>query len=62
MERRREVEERYADTQLGAIAPSGGGEWKDATENPLKRARSPDDEGDASREVRTRMEDDTQRM
>ena len=54
MERRREFEERYADAQdgPGAVA-TGGGEWKEA-EAPtttLKRARSPDDEGDSFRLV-----------
>ncbi|KAH8107104.1 hypothetical protein BXZ70DRAFT_275571 [Cristinia sonorae] len=63
VERRREVEERYADAQEGPGAvPGGGGDWKDAGENPLKRGRSPDDEGDPSRDVRTRMDDDSQRM
>ncbi|KAI6150178.1 hypothetical protein EDD17DRAFT_1491868 [Pisolithus thermaeus] len=56
LERRREFEERYADVQdgPGAVA-TGGGDWK-ATEVPtttLKRARSPDDDDDISRLVRT---------
>lgn len=54
IERRREVEERYADAQdgPGAVA-GGGGDWKEAgtADNPLKRARSPDDEGDSGRTV-----------
>ncbi|KAI0928485.1 hypothetical protein AcW1_005718 [Taiwanofungus camphoratus] len=50
IERRREVEERYADAQEGPGAVAGGGgDWKEADENPLKRARSPDDEGDSAR-------------
>ncbi|KAI0748188.1 RNA-binding domain-containing protein [Daedaleopsis nitida] len=54
IERRREVEERYNDAQdvPGAVA-GGGGDWKDANhqaaETTLKRARSPDDEGDSGR-------------
>ena len=57
IERRREVEERYADAQdgPGAVA-GGGGDWKEAdnagTENKLKRGRSPDDDGDNLRMVR----------
>lgn len=55
IERRREVEERYADAQdgPGAVA-GGGGDWKEAgtADNPLKRARSPDDQGDSERAVR----------
>jgi nuclear cap-binding protein subunit 2 len=57
IERRREVEERYADAQdgPGAVA-GGGGDWKEtentATENKLKRGRSPDDDGDNLRAVR----------
>jgi hypothetical protein len=52
MERRREVEERYADAQEGPGAVAvGGGDWKEANgtsamENSLKRARSPDDDRD----------------
>lgn len=34
----------------GAVA-GGGGDWKDVSENPLKRARSPDDEGEGGRGV-----------
>ena len=50
IERRREVEERYADAQDGPGAVAGGGEdWKEAEnaapEKTLKRGRSPDDEG-----------------
>lgn len=58
IERRREVEERYADAQdgPGAVA-GGGGDWKEQggsqPENTLKRARSPDDEGDNARLVST---------
>lgn len=61
LERRREFEERYADAQEGpgAVA-TGGGDWK-ATEVPtttLKRARSPDDDGDISRlGHRSRLDD-----
>ena len=63
IERRREVEERYNDNQFppGAI-PGGGGEWKDAGENPLKRGRSPDEEVDQSRDVRTRLDDEVQQL
>lgn len=56
IERRREVEERYADAQdgPGAVA-GGGGDWKDQSsgqaEGRLKRGRSPDDEGDDMRAV-----------
>jgi nuclear cap-binding protein subunit 2 len=56
IERRREVEERYADAQEGPGAVAGGGEdWKEAegageTKN-LKRERSPDDDGDNLRLV-----------
>lgn len=55
IERRREVEERYADAQEGPGAVAGGGgDWKEAgtADNPLKRARSPDDQGDSERAVR----------
>ncbi|KAI6045656.1 hypothetical protein EDC04DRAFT_2149765 [Pisolithus marmoratus] len=61
LERRREFEERYADAQEGpgAVA-TGGGEWK-ATEIPtttLKRARSPEDDGDSARLAhRSRLDD-----
>ena len=54
IERRREVEERYADAQdgPGAVA-EGGGDWKEAAngvaEKSLKRGRSPDDEEDGDR-------------
>jgi nuclear cap-binding protein subunit 2 len=50
IERRREVEERYADAQEGPGAVAGGGgDWKEANgagsgENNLKRGRSPDDD------------------
>lgn len=56
IERRREVEERYADAQdgPGAVA-GGGGDWKEAEgvtgEGKLKRGRSPEDEGDNTRMV-----------
>ena len=55
---RREVEERYADAQdgPGAVA-TGGGDWKEsnaaAQEPTLKRGRSPDDEADNERLVRS---------
>jgi nuclear cap-binding protein subunit 2 len=51
IERRKEVEERYADAQEGPGAVAGGGgDWKDAegpapAEGHLKRGRSPDDDG-----------------
>ncbi|KIP09603.1 hypothetical protein PHLGIDRAFT_67259 [Phlebiopsis gigantea 11061_1 CR5-6] len=51
IERRREVEERYADAQdgPGAVA-TGGGDWKESAapvqEATLKRGRSPDEEAD----------------
>lgn len=60
IERRREVEERYADAQdgPGAVA-GGGGDWKESNNvqsvNPLKRGRSPDDEGEGSRLVSTKI-------
>ena len=65
IERRRQVEERYADAeQIGPMA-IGGGEWKHAlapsTEVTLKRERSPDDEDDGSRQ-RARVDEDTGRM
>ena len=49
IERRREVEERYADAQDGPGAVAGGGEdWKQenntSSEKKLKRGRSPEDE------------------
>lgn len=56
IERRREVEERYADAQdgPGAVA-GGGGDWKEAEgaapDGKLKRGRSPDDDGDNTRMV-----------
>lgn len=68
IERRREVEERYADAQdgPGAVA-GGGGDWKESNNvqsvNPLKRGRSPDDEGEGSRLGRARLDDgDGERM
>ena len=57
IERRREVEERYADAQdgPGAVA-TGGGDWKESAAPPqeptLKRGRSPDEEADNERMVR----------
>ncbi|KIL68604.1 hypothetical protein M378DRAFT_100305 [Amanita muscaria Koide BX008] len=62
IERRREVEERYADTT--GIVANGGGDWKEtetisATNGKLKRGRSPADEGDGARMgQRARMDDD----
>jgi nuclear cap-binding protein subunit 2 len=53
-ERRREVEERYADAQEGPGAVAGGGgDWKETetTVPSRKRGRSPDDEGDNVRMV-----------
>jgi nuclear cap-binding protein subunit 2 len=65
IERRRQVEERYADVEQGAPVAIGGEEWKQAlapsTEPTLKRARSPDDEDDNSRQ-RARVDEDTGRM
>ncbi|EKM83033.1 hypothetical protein AGABI1DRAFT_111556 [Agaricus bisporus var. burnettii JB137-S8] len=64
IERRREVEERYADAQDGPGAVAGGGEdWKDQggsqVENKLKRGRSPDDDGEQARMAqRSRLDDD----
>ncbi|KIJ69229.1 hypothetical protein HYDPIDRAFT_105827 [Hydnomerulius pinastri MD-312] len=60
VERRREVEERYADAQEGPGAVAGGGgDWKETeTSTTLKRGRSPEDEGDNTRLAhRSRMED-----
>ncbi|KAI0797932.1 hypothetical protein C8Q75DRAFT_801840 [Abortiporus biennis] len=67
IERRREVEERYADAQEGPGAVAGGGgDWKESEkgsgENPLKRGRSPEDEGDNAKPSRARMDDDAERM
>ncbi|KIK94301.1 hypothetical protein PAXRUDRAFT_143185 [Paxillus rubicundulus Ve08.2h10] len=60
VDRRREVEERYADAQdgPGAVA-SGGGEWKEVeTRGTLKRGRSPEDDGDNTRLAnRSRIDD-----
>lgn len=54
IERRREVEDRYADATdgPGAVA-GGGGDWKEreGAGATLKRDRSPDDEGETSRPV-----------
>ena len=57
IERRREVEERYADAQEGPGAVAGGGgDWKQPEGAPekqdLKRGRSPDDEAENERMVR----------
>lgn len=58
IERRREVEERYADAEEGPGAVAGGGgDWKEAAKSAgegggVKRARSPEDEGDNMRTVR----------
>ncbi|KAJ7063173.1 RNA-binding domain-containing protein [Mycena amicta] len=62
IERRREVEERYADAQdgPGAVA-GGGGDWKEAetSDSRLKRGRSPQDEGDNIRGgQRSRLDED----
>ncbi|PSR74110.1 hypothetical protein PHLCEN_2v10066 [Hermanssonia centrifuga] len=62
IERRREVEERYADAQEGPGAVAGGGDdWKEAegaVESSLKRGRSPDDDGDNARMgARTRLDE-----
>ncbi|KIY50996.1 RNA-binding domain-containing protein [Fistulina hepatica ATCC 64428] len=62
IERRREMEERYADAQdgPGAVA-GGGGDWKeqDTTADTKKRGRSPEDDGESSRVgTRARMEED----
>ena len=49
-ERRREVEQRYADTT--GIVAGGGGDWKQgeiAPQQGLKRGRSPDDDGEQER-------------
>jgi len=68
IERRREVEERYADAREGPGAVAGGGEeWKQvesSADGTLKRGRSPEDEGDNERNMhRSRLEDvDTDRM
>ena len=61
IERRREVEERYADAQEGPGAVAGGGgDWKEAdnasARNNLKRARSPGDDADPGRGIRSRIE------
>ena len=52
IERRREVEERYADAQEGPGAVAeGGGDWKEVAtgEKNLKRGRSPEDADDDER-------------
>ena len=55
IERRREVEERYADAQEGPGAVAGGGgDWKEvegAQKPSLKRERSPDEDADNERMV-----------
>jgi nuclear cap-binding protein subunit 2 len=60
IERRREVEERYADAQEGPGAVAGGGgDWKEEDRglesSTLKRGRSPDDDGDNARMVSGNM-------
>ncbi|KAI0046705.1 RNA-binding domain-containing protein [Auriscalpium vulgare] len=67
IDRRREVEERYADTQVGGHVAQGGGDWKEqnggVVQPTLKRERSPEDEGDNDTRQRARVEDlDTGRM
>ncbi|KAJ7632489.1 hypothetical protein FB45DRAFT_912587 [Roridomyces roridus] len=60
IERRREVEERYADAQdgPGAVA-GGGGDWKESeSSGNLKRGRSPEDEGDGRLGQRSRLDED----
>ncbi|KAK7693395.1 Nuclear cap-binding protein subunit 2 [Cerrena zonata] len=62
IERRREIEERYADAQEGPGAVAGGGEdWEETkgatTEPSRKRERSPDDEGEGRGEARTKLEE-----
>lgn len=57
IDRRREVEERYADAAgHGAVPAVGGGDWKEPvaaqTEPTLKRGRSPEDDGESERMVR----------
>jgi nuclear cap-binding protein subunit 2 len=65
IERRRQVEERYADVEQGAPVAIGGEEWQQVhavpSEPVLKRARSPDDEDEGSRQ-RPRVDEDTGRM
>jgi len=65
IERRRQVEERYADAEHSGPMAIGGEEWKHAlapsTEATHKRARSPDDEDDGSRQ-RARVDEDSGRM
>jgi nuclear cap-binding protein subunit 2 len=65
IERRRQVEERYADAEHSGPMAIGGEEWKHAlapsTEAIHKRARSPDDEDDDSRQ-RARVDEDSGRM
>ncbi|KAF7440384.1 nuclear cap binding complex subunit [Pleurotus ostreatus] len=63
MERRREVEERYADAQDGVGAVAGGGDdWKDNSGSGVtdskKRARSPDDDGEGRMGQRARIDED----
>lgn len=57
IERRREVEARYADTEPGGPVAAGGEDWKDqntAPESTRKRERSPDDDAnEGSRQVST---------
>ncbi|ESK96897.1 small subunit of nuclear cap-binding protein complex [Moniliophthora roreri MCA 2997] len=61
IERRRQVEERYADAQDGPGAVAGGGEdWKEVEGgDSKKRGRSPEDEGENERLAqRTKLDDD----
>ncbi|KAI9510241.1 RNA-binding domain-containing protein [Russula earlei] len=66
IERKHQAEQRYEDAdRIGPMA-IGGEEWRLAfatstVESTLKRARSPDDEDDGSRQ-RTRVDEDTGRM
>ncbi|KAF9792128.1 hypothetical protein BJ322DRAFT_1027302 [Thelephora terrestris] len=55
-ERRREVEERYADTT--GIVAGGGGDWRqgEVPNQSLKRGRSPEDDGERERAARSRLD------
>ncbi|EIM89912.1 RNA-binding domain-containing protein [Stereum hirsutum FP-91666 SS1] len=60
IERRREVEARYADTEPGGPVAAGGEDWKDqntAPESTRKRERSPDDDANEGSRQRARMGD-----
>ncbi|KAI0273552.1 RNA-binding domain-containing protein [Gloeopeniophorella convolvens] len=66
-ERRRQVEERYADTEQGAPVAGGGGEWNQehapVVESTHKRGRSPEDEDeDENARQRARVDEDSGRM